>query len=83
MLTTVGVVAAGAMVTSYALESRHRRWVAVFAVACAVTALYAVATGAWLFAILEFVWAAVATKRFMSSRAKTVPGEQATLIGQR
>jgi hypothetical protein len=67
MLTAFGVVAAAAMVTSYALESRDRRWIAVFSVACLATSVYAVATGSWLFAILEFIWATIALRRFRTA----------------
>lgn len=71
MLTAFGVLAAGVMVASYALESHHRRWIAVFAVACAATSVYAVATGSWLFAVLEFTWAGIAAQRFISISSAT------------
>jgi hypothetical protein len=67
MLTALGVVAATVMVTSYALEHRDRRWIAVFSTACIATSIYAIATGSWLFAILEFIWAAIALRRFQST----------------
>jgi len=68
MLTAFGVVAATTMVTSYALEDRHRYWIVVFAVGCAATALYGVLTGAWIFAVLETIWAAVALRKFRANR---------------
>ena len=71
MLTAFGVLAAAVMVASYALESRHRRWIAVFAVACAATSVYAVATESWLFAVLELTWAGIATQRFVSTASAT------------
>ena len=77
MLTAVGVVAAAVMVTSYALEQRDRRWIAVFSVACAVTSVYAVATGSWLFAVLEFIWATIALRRFRSTNSKSTPERRA------
>ncbi len=64
MITLFGVVAATVMVTSYALESRHVRWIAVFAVGCLATAAYGAITGAWIFAVLESIWAAIAIRRF-------------------
>jgi hypothetical protein len=70
MLTAFGVLAATAMVTSYALESRDHRWIAVFSVACLATSIYAVVTDSWLFAILEFVWAAIALQRFRTSNMR-------------
>lgn len=69
MLTAFGVIAAGAMVLSYALEARSARWIAVFAVACAATAVYGVLTEAWIFAILESGWAVIATRRFLGQRS--------------
>lgn len=68
MLTLFGVAAAATMVISYALEGRGARWIAVFAAACAATAVYGVASGAWVFAVLEAVWSAVALRRFMTHR---------------
>lgn len=81
MLTSFGVVAAIAMVMSYALEAHHRRWIAVFAAACAVASFYAFATGAWLFAALEFVWAGIALRRFLAAPTTTPPAERAFLRG--
>lgn len=65
LLTTFGLIAATTMVVSYALEDRHHRWIAVFAIGCAATALYGLLTGAWIFAVLETLWAAVATHKFL------------------
>jgi hypothetical protein len=36
----------------------------VFAIGCAATALYGALTGAWLFVVLEVIWAGVALRRF-------------------
>lgn len=66
MLTVVGATAAAVMVVSYALEPRGRVWIAVFAAACAATAIYGIATEAWIFAGLEAVWSVVATRRFLT-----------------
>ena len=70
MLTLFGVAAAVTMVTSYALESRGRGWITVFACGCAAAALFGVLTGAWIFAGLESVWAVFAVRR----RVRTPPG---------
>ena len=64
MLTLFGVAAATTMVVAYAFEKRHRLWIAVFAAGCLATALYGVLTQAWIFVILETVWAAIAIRRF-------------------
>jgi len=35
------------------------------------TAIYAIATDSWLFAILEFIWAAIALRRFRAADSKS------------
>lgn len=72
MLTAFGVVAAATMVGAYALEPRDTRWIAVFAVGCAATALYGALTGAWIFVVLETVWAIIAVDRFLRVRQSPV-----------
>ena len=69
VLITFGIVSAALMVVSYALEDRSPIWIAVFAVACAMTAVYGVITGAWIFAVLEAVWSVVAVRRFARQQA--------------
>lgn len=56
------------MVVAYAMESRDRRWIAVFAVGCLATAVFGVLSEAWIFAALESVWAVIAGRRFMTAR---------------
>lgn len=68
-LTTFGAVSAATMVVSYALEGRHRNWVAIFAVGCISTAIYGLLTSAWIFAVLELVWAVIAIRRFTVGEA--------------
>ena len=68
MLTAFGVVAAATMVGAYALEPRGVHWIAVFAAGCAATALYGALTGAWIFVVLESVWAVIALNRFVRAR---------------
>ena len=64
VLTVFGALAATTMVVSYALEHRHRRWIAVFAAGCVSVSIFGVLTGAWVFAVLEAIWAAIAIRRF-------------------
>jgi uncharacterized membrane protein YeaQ/YmgE (transglycosylase-associated protein family) len=64
MLTVFGVVAGTVMVVSYGLESRGAGWVAAFAVGCLGAAVYGALTGAWVFVVLELVWAGLAVRRF-------------------
>lgn len=63
-LTLYGVCAVGFMVVMYALESRGRIFVALFAVGCVLSAIYGVLAGAWPFGVAELVWAVVAWRRF-------------------
>ena len=69
LVTAFGVVAATTMVVSYALESRGAVWIAVFAVGCLATAVFGVLTEAWIFAVLETLWAGIAVYRFRRRRA--------------
>jgi hypothetical protein len=69
VLTIFGAVSAAVMVAAYALEARGSVWIAVFAGACVTTAVYGVLSGAWIFAALETVWAAIALRRFNSARS--------------
>lgn len=68
VLIAFGVISAALMVVTYGLESRGPHWIALFAAACAMTALYGVLSGAWLFAVLESIWAMVALRRFTKRR---------------
>jgi hypothetical protein len=63
-LTVYGVVALTFMMTMYALEGRHRRYVLAFACGCALASSYGFASGAWPFGIVEAIWALVALRRF-------------------
>lgn len=69
MLTAFGVASATTMVVAYGLEARSRIWIAVFAVGCLATAVYGVLSEAWIFAVLETVWAGLAARRFLGSAA--------------
>ena len=63
-LTVYGVVALTFMMTMYALEHRHRRFVLAFAIGCALASSYGFASGAWPFGVVEAIWALVALRRF-------------------
>lgn len=69
MLTILGLIAGVVMVVSYGLEARGRIWVAAFAVGCVGAATYGALTGAWLFVVLELIWAGLATRRFTTLTA--------------
>jgi len=48
---------------AYALESGHRAFVGVFAVACAASSVYGFLSGAWPFGIVELIWSGIAVRR--------------------
>jgi hypothetical protein len=64
VITLYGVVALSFMMGMYALEHRGRRYVALFALGCALSSLYGFASGAWPFGIIEGIWGVVALRRF-------------------
>ncbi|HET9077232.1 MAG TPA: hypothetical protein VFN68_09880 [Acidimicrobiales bacterium] len=66
-LTIYGVVVLVFMMAMYALESRHRRYVAAFAVGCALSSSYGFLSGAWPFGAVEAVWCLVAMRRYAAS----------------
>lgn len=63
-LTAYGVAALTFMMTMYALESRHRRFVLGFAAGCLLASSYGFASGAWPFGVVEAIWAVVAMRRY-------------------
>ena len=63
-LTIYGLFAVGSMLLFYALESRAAVFVLLFALACAASAVYGIAAGAWPFGVVESVWAVVALLRW-------------------
>jgi len=70
MLTFFGAGAVTVMLFSYALEDRSSWWVLVFALACAASSAYVWVAGTWPFGVVEGVWAVVAFRRWLRSRAK-------------
>jgi hypothetical protein len=68
-ITLFGVCALSFMMVMYALEGRHRGFVAAFAVGCLVSSAYGFLSGAWPFGVVEAIWALVAGRRFLVSRA--------------
>jgi len=63
-LTLYGVIALTFMMSMYALEGRGRRFVAAFALGCALSSVYGFASGAWPFGAVEAVWTLIALRRF-------------------
>jgi hypothetical protein len=62
-LTIYGVVALSFMLLMYALESRGRAFVILFALGCVLSSIYGFASGAWPFGVVEAVWCFVAIRR--------------------
>jgi hypothetical protein len=84
LLTLFGAGAVSIMLLSYALETRSRWWVFVFACACAASSLYGWLSGTWPFGVVEAIWAVVALRRWWHLRAPISPvlsrnAEEATL----
>ena len=64
LLSLFGFVATSLMLLCYALEDRSPWYIVGFAVACALSGVYAVLQGAWPFAMVEVVFTIVALRRF-------------------
>jgi hypothetical protein len=68
-LTIYGVVALTFMMTMYALEHRHSRYVLGFALGCALSSTYGFLSGAWPFGVVEAIWTLIALRRFRGERS--------------
>jgi hypothetical protein len=64
-VTVYGVLALTFMMAMYTLEHRHRRFVAAFAVGCALSSSYGFLSGAWPFGVVEAIWTLIAIRRFL------------------
>ncbi len=69
-VTVFGICAVGFMMAMYALERRHRGFVAAFALGCLLSSAYGFLSGAWPFGVVEIVWSGIALRRFR----RTAPG---------
>ena len=67
-VTIYGVVAVTFMMSMYALESRGRHYIALFALGCALSSSYGFLAGTWPFGAVEAVWCLVAFRRYRSAR---------------
>jgi hypothetical protein len=68
-LTIYGAIAVSFMMVMYALESRDARFIAAFALGCAVSSSYGFLAGTWPFGVVEAVWSVVAMRRYYSARS--------------
>jgi hypothetical protein len=67
-LLLAGVLALTFMMVMYALEPRGRRYIAGFALGCALSSAYGFASGAWPFGVIEAIWAIIAVRRYLTVR---------------
>jgi hypothetical protein len=67
-VTLYGVAALSFMMAMYALEHRHRRFIAAFALGCSLSSSYGFLSGAWPFGTVEAVWTVIALRRFLNAR---------------
>ena len=63
-VTLFGFLAVTAMLVCYAFEDRSRWFILGFSVACVLGSIYGFLQGAWPFALIEFIWALVALRRW-------------------
>lgn len=64
VLTAFGATALTFMMVMYALERRGRRYLAAFAVGCALSSAYGFLAGTWPFGVIEAIWSAIALRRW-------------------
>ena len=62
-VTIYGVIAVTFMMSMYALDSRRRHFVALFALGCALSSSYGFLAGTWPFGVVEGVWTVIALRR--------------------
>jgi hypothetical protein len=65
-VTIYGVVAVTFMMTMYALESRGRHFIVLFALGCALSSSYGFLAGTWPFGVVEGLWTFIALRRYWS-----------------
>ncbi len=66
-VTIYGVCAVTFMMTMYALERRHRRYILLFALGCVLSSVYGFLSGAWPFGVVEFIWSGIALRRYRAA----------------
>jgi hypothetical protein len=63
-VTIYGVCALTFMMSMYALERRHRRFLLAFAVGCLLSSVYGFLSDAWPFGVVEIIWSGIALRRY-------------------
>lgn len=70
-IEVLGIVAIATMVISYAYEKRDRMFIAIFAVGCALAAVYAYLIESYPFLVAEGTWSMIAFKRWHAARRRS------------
>lgn len=65
-----GIVAIIIMVCSYALETRASIFILIFAIGCAMAAVYAYLLESYPFLLAESIWCVIAFRRWQQQRIK-------------
>jgi hypothetical protein len=73
VLTIYGVAVLSFMMLMYALERRGARFVAAFALGCALSSSYGFASGAWPFGVVEAIWCVIAVLRYRGLASAATP----------
>ena len=71
LLTLFGLFSITSMLVCYAFENRSHWFILAFSAACFFSSIYAFLTQAWLFGIIEFIWAIIALHRWRASKRRT------------
>jgi hypothetical protein len=66
-VTIYGVGAVSFMMLMYALESRGRAFIALFALGCVLSSVYGFLSGAWPFGVVEGLWTLIAFRRWRTA----------------
>jgi hypothetical protein len=66
-VTVYGVCALTFMMVMYALERRHRWFIAGFAIGCLLSSSYGFLSGTWPFGVVEAIWAVLAFRRYLGT----------------
>ena len=68
-VTLFGIAALTFMMLMYALERRGPAFILAFSAGCLLSSAYGFLSGAWLFGVVEAVWAVIALRRYLTGRA--------------
>ncbi len=66
-VTLYGICAVSFMMVMYALESRGRLFVLLFATGCLLSSAYGFLSGTWPFGVVEAIWTVIALRRWRAA----------------